>query len=74
MIGWASIKWWCLSFFESLDHSVGQHIGVINQNMINCRINHLLQFTKVGVKGNLPRQRQILIIDDLPTPVQAKKL
>ena len=36
-------------------------------------MNHLLKFTRIGVKGNLPRQRQILLLDDLSTLVQAKR-
>jgi len=76
MIGQASLRWWCLSFFESLDHSIvdsiGQHIGVINQSMINSCINHVLQYTMIGIKGNLPRQRQIMLLDNFPTPVYAE--
>jgi hypothetical protein len=76
MIGQASIKLWCLSFFESLDHnivnSIGQHIRVINQSMINSSINHVLQFTRIGIKGNLPRQWQILLLDDFAAPVHAE--
>ena len=76
MIGRASVKWWCLSFFKSWNHiivnSVGQHIGVINQSMINGSINHVLQFATIGIKSNLPRHRQILLLDDFPAPVHTK--
>jgi len=78
MIGWASINWCRLSLFESSNHSVvyvvGQHVGVVNQSMINCRINHLLKFTRIRVKGNLPKQREILLLDDFSTPAQAERL
>jgi len=77
MLSWASIKWGCLSFFESSNHGVvngvGQHIGVVNQSMINCRINHLLKFTRIRVKGELLRQWHILLLDDLSTPIQTER-
>ena len=41
--------------------------------MINYRINHLLEFTRIGVKGNLSRQWQILLLDDFSTPIQAER-
>jgi hypothetical protein len=68
--------WWHLSIFKSSNHSIvnsiRQHIGVVNQSMIYYRINHLLKFTRIRVKGNLPRQRQILLLYDFSAPVQAE--
>ena len=66
----------CQSFIKSSNHnivnSIGQHIGVIDQSKINSSINHVLQFTRIGIKSKLPRHRQILLLDNFPAPVHTE--
>ena len=76
MIDRAHIIWWQLSFFESSSHDIENHIGqytsLIDQGTVNSTVNHVLEFTKIGIKSNLPRHRQCLLLDLLATPVYAE--
>jgi len=69
-------NWWQLSFFESSSHGVenhiGQHTSLIDQGTVNSTINHVLKFTRIGFKSNLPRRRQCFLLDHLATLVYAE--
>ena len=76
MIDRAHIIWWQLSFFESSSHGIenriGQHTSLIDQGTVNSTINHVLKFTRIGFKSNLPRCRQCFHLDHLTTPVDTE--
>jgi len=78
MIDRAHIVLWQLSLFESSSHSVenrvGQHTSLIDQGMVHSTINHVLKFTMIGIKSNLPRSRQCFFMDYFATPVDAEGL
>ena len=61
MIDRAHITRWQLSFFESSSHGmencIGQHTSLVDPDTVDSTIDHVLEFTKIGVKGNLPRGR-----------------
>ena len=72
----AHIIWWQLSFLESSSHGIenriGQHTSLIDQGTINSTINHVLEFTRIGFKSNLPRCQQCFLLDHLTTPVDTE--
>ena len=76
MIGRTHISWWYLSLFESSSHSiknrVGQHTSLIDQGTVNSTVNHVLKFTRMDFKSNLPRHRQCFLLDHLTTPVDTE--
>ena len=76
MIDRAHIIRWYLSFFESSSHSienhVGQHTSLIDQGTVNSTVNHVLKFTRIGFKSNLPWCRQCFLLDHLATLVDTK--
>jgi len=78
MIDRAHIIWWQLSLFESSSHGVenhiGQHTSLIDQGTVNSTINHILKFTRIGIKSNLPGSRQCFFLDYFATPVDAEGL
>jgi len=67
-----------LSFSESSSHSVenriGQHTSLIDQGTFESIINHVLEFTRIGVKSNLLRGRQRFFLHYFAAPVDAKGL
>jgi len=73
-----NVIWWQLSFFEISSHGIenriGQHTSLIDQGTVNSTINHILKFTRIGFKSNLPRHRQCFLLDHLATPVYAEGL
>ena len=78
MIDRAHIIRWQLSFFECSSHGIenriGQHTSLVDQGTVDSTIDHVLEFTRIGVKGNLPRCRQCFFLDHLATPVDAERL
>ena len=76
MIDRAHIIRWQLSFFESPSHGIenciGQHTSLVDQGTVDSTIDHVLEFTRIGVKGNLPRCRQCFFLDHFATPVYAE--
>ena len=75
MIDRAHIIWWQLSF-ESSSHGIknhiGQHTSLVDQGKVDSTIDHVLEFTRIGIKGNLPRGRQCFFLDHHATPVYAE--
>ena len=78
MMGRTHIIGWQLSFFKSSSHSIenriGQHTSLIDQGTVNSVINHVLEFTRIGFKSNLPGCRQCFFLDHLTTPVDTEGL
>ena len=78
MIDRAHIIWCQLSFFESSSHNIenriGQHISLVDQGKVDSIIDHVLEFTRIGFKGNLPRCWQCFFLDHFATPVYAEGL
>ena len=76
MVDKAHIIRWQLSFFESSSHGIknriGQHTSLVDQGTVDSTIDHVLEFTRIGFKGNLPRGRQCFFLDHLTTPVDAE--
>ena len=76
MMGRAHIIGWQLSFFESSSHGIGNRIGqytsLIDQGTVHSIIDHILKFTKIGFKSNLPRCRQCFFLDYLTAPVDTE--
>ena len=76
MIDRAHIIRWELSFLKSSSHSiknrVGQHTSLVNQGTVDSIIDHVLEFTRIGFKSDLPRCRQCFLLDYLATPVDAE--
>jgi len=76
MMSRAHIIGWLLSFLGSSSHSIenriGQHTSLIDQSTFNTIINHVLKFTRIGVKSDLPRHRQCFLLDHHTTPVYTK--
>ena len=74
----AHIIRWQLSFFESSSHGIenriGQHASLVDQGTVDGTIDHVLKFTRIGFKSNLPRSRQCLLLDHLATPVYVEGL
>jgi len=61
MIDRAHIIWLQLSLFESSSHGVenrvGQHTSLVDQGTIDGIVDHVLEFTRIGFKSELPRHR-----------------
>ena len=76
MIDRAHIIRWQLSLFESsghgIEHRIGQHTSLIDQGTVNSIIDHVLKFTRIGVKSDLPRGRQCFFLDHLTAPVNTE--
>ena len=72
----AHVIWWQLSFFESSSHGIenriGQHTSLIDQGTVDSIINHVLEFTRIGVKSNLLRHQQCFLVDHFAAPVDAE--
>jgi len=72
----AHIIWWQLSFLKSSSHGIenriGQHTSLIDQSTVNSIINHVLKFTRIGIKGNLLRHRQCFLLDHFTAPVDTE--
>ena len=67
MIDRAHIIWWQLSFFESssygIENRIGQHTSLVDQGTVDSFVDHVLEFTKIGFKSDLPRRRQCFLLD-----------
>jgi len=76
MMGRTHIIGWQLSFFESSSHDIenriGHHTSLIDQGTVNSIINHVLKFTRIGFKSNLPGCRQCFLLDHLATPIDTE--
>ena len=76
MVDRAHIIRWQLSFFESSSHDIenhiGQHTSLVDQSTVDSIINHVLEFTRIGVKSNLLRHQQCFLVDHFAAPVDAE--
>ena len=73
MMRGAHIIWWQLSFLESsshgIEHQIGQYTSLVDQSTVDSTINHLLKFTRIGFKSNLPRRRHCILLDHFAAPI-----
>ena len=78
MLRGAHIIWWQLSFLESssqgIKNRIGHHTSLVDQGTVDSTIDHVLEFTRIGFKSNLPRHRQCFLLDHFATPVYAEGL
>ena len=78
MIDRAHIIWWQLSLFESSSHGienrVGQHTSFVDHGTVDSIVDHVLEFTRIGFKSDLPRRRQCLLLDYFAAPINTEGL
>ena len=61
-----------VSSSHGIVNGIGQHTSLVDQGTVDSSIVHLLKFTRMVFKINLPRHWQRILLDHLAAPVYAK--